>query len=83
MFISQIPTPTTSSLDLLGEHLLAAIVFSTVGIVFFSMCLFVMDKITPFSIIKEIFEEHNTALAIIAASIVLGISIIIGAAILG
>ncbi len=77
------PVRAESGMHLLGEHLLAAIVFSIVGIIVFFICLLIMDKLTPFSIIKEIFEEHNEALAIIVGAIVLGISVIIAAAILG
>jgi len=71
------------AMQLLGAHLIAAVVFSLVGIVVFFLSLLVMEKLTPFSIIKEIEEEHNQALAIIVGAIVLGISIIIAAAILG
>ncbi|MCA9140226.1 MAG: DUF350 domain-containing protein [Planctomycetales bacterium] len=72
-------TPT----QMLGAHLIAAVIFSLVGIVVFGLCLLLMEKITPFSIIKEIGEEHNQALGTIVGAIVLGISIIIAAAILG
>ena len=67
----------------LGDHLIAAVVFSVVGIIVFSLCLFLMEKITPFSIVKEIAEEHNQALGTIVGAVVLGMSIIIAAAILG
>ncbi|QEG39656.1 hypothetical protein UC8_16520 [Roseimaritima ulvae] len=70
-------------MDLLIAHLIAAVVFSVVGIVVFCLCLFVLDKLTPFSIIKEIGEDHNQALGIIIGAIVLGMSIIIAAAISG
>ncbi len=76
-------TETPSSLDILWGHLLAAVVFSIVGIIVFCICLFIMDKLTPFSIVKEIGEDHNQALGTIIGAIVLGISIIIAAAILG
>jgi putative membrane protein len=76
-------TKAVSSMNLLGEHLLAAVVFSIVGIVVFFICLLVMEKLAPFSIIKEIGEEHNEALGMIVGAMVLGISIIIAAAILG
>lgn len=72
-----------SPTQLLGAHLIAAVVFSIVGIIVFFLCLLLMEKITPFSIIKEIGEEHNQALGTIVGAIVLGISIIIAAAILG
>ena len=78
---AQVEAP--SSLEILGGHLLAAIVFSIVGIIVFCVCLFIMDKLTPFSIVKEIGEDHNQALGTIIGAIVLGISIIIAAAILG
>lgn len=72
-----------SQLAVLGGHLLAAVVFSIVGIIVFFLVLLLMDKVTPFSIIKEIIDEHNQAVAIIVAAIVVGISLIIAAAILG
>jgi putative membrane protein len=75
-------TPS-SSWELLGQHLLAAIIFSIVGVIVFFASLLLMEKLTPFSIIKEIGEEHNLALAIIVGAIVLGIAIIIASAVLG
>lgn len=72
-------TPT----QLLGAHVIAAVVFSIIGIIVFFLCLLLMEKVTPFSIIKEIGEEHNVALGIIVGAIVLGISMIIAAAIQG
>lgn len=74
---------TATPMQLLGAHLIAAVVFSLVGIVVFALCLLLMEKITPFSIVKEIGEEHNVALGIIVGAIVLGISIIVAAAIQG
>lgn len=74
---------TPGPMQLLGAHLIAAVVFSLIGIVVFAISLFVMEKSTKFSIVHEIVEEHNQAMAIIVGAIVLGISIIIAAAILG
>ena len=42
-----------------------------------------MEKLTPFSVVKEIEEDQNVALAVIVGAVVLGISIIIAAAIVG
>ncbi len=72
-----------TGIDLLLEHLIAASVFSIVGIIVFVGCLILAEKLTPFSIIHEIGEEHNMAVSIVVAAIVLGISVIIAAAILG
>lgn len=78
------PVPTTgTSLDLLLQHLIAACVFSVVGIVVFMGCLVLMEKLTPFSILHEIGEEHNLAVSIVVAAIVLGVSIIIAASVIG
>lgn len=73
----------TSGIDILLQHLVAAFVFSVVGIIVFVACLVLAEKLTPFSIIHEIGEEHNMAVSIVVAAIVIGISVIIAAAILG
>lgn len=72
-----------TSLNVLIEHLIAATVFSLVGIIVFVFCLVLAEKLTPFSIIHEIGEEHNMAVSIVVAAIVVGVSIIIAAAIMG
>jgi putative membrane protein len=64
-------------------HLVAAFVFAIIGLIFFAIAFFIIAKVTPFSIRKEIEEDHNTALAIVLASIILGMAIIIGMAITG
>lgn len=74
---------TGSSLEMMGQHLFAAIVFSIVGVIVFFSSLLLMEKLTPFSIIKEIGEEHNMAVAMIVSAIVVGIALIIAAAVLG
>jgi len=67
----------------LGRHLLAAVVFAAVGIGVLFACIWVFDKIKPFSFRKEILEDQNTALGIIVGAVLLGASIIIAAAISG
>jgi putative membrane protein len=60
-----------------------AVVFTAIGLALFGMAFVIMGKVTPFSIRKEIEEDHNTALAIVLASVILGIAIIVAAAIHG
>ena len=67
----------------LWEHLLAAVIFSLVGVGVLAVCFKLMSKLSPFSIKKEIEEDQNVALAIIMGSVIIGMSIIIAAAILG
>ncbi len=62
-------------------YLLNAAVYSLLGIVIFILAFLVLDKITPYSLWKEICEEHNTALAILIGAMSIGICIIIAAAV--
>ena len=59
------------------------LVYSAVGLAVFAAAFFIFEKITPFSIRKEIEEDQNTALAIIFGSVLIGLAIIIAAAIAG
>lgn len=77
------PVMRETRTGLLAYHLAAAAIFSVVGIVVLFLAIFLMEKLTRFSIAKEIVDEHNTALAIIVGAIVIGIAIIIAASILG
>lgn len=68
------------------EHLdpaviLSALLYSGIGLAVFALAFFVMVRATPFSIRKEIEEDQNTALAVVMGSIVIGLAIIISAAI--
>ncbi|HRJ87871.1 MAG TPA: DUF350 domain-containing protein [Pyrinomonadaceae bacterium] len=70
-------------LDQLLEVLVTTLIFVLIGLVVFAIAFFIMDKVTPFSIRKEIEEDHNTALAIVIGAMILGIALIVAAAING
>ncbi len=74
-------------MDLLVElkpmGMLSTIVYSLIGMMLFAFAFFVVQKIVPFSLRKEIEEDQNTALAIIIGSIFIALAIIIQAAIRG
>ncbi len=59
------------------------LVYSAVGLAVFAAAFFIFEKITPFSIRKEIEDDQNTALAIIFGAVLIGLAIIIAAAIVG
>lgn len=63
---------------LASSALLATLLYTGVGIAAFLLAFFVITKATPFSIRKEIEEDQNVALAIVIASVILGIAHIIG-----
>ncbi len=74
---------TVGESGLLIRHLLAAIVFSLVGVAVLGLCFWLMHRFCPFPLVKEIEEDQNTAVAIVMAAVILGISLIISAAIQG
>ena len=63
--------------------LITTAIFTAFGLLVFAIAYLIMVKATPFSVRKEIEEDHNTALAIVIGAIIIGISIIIAAAIQG
>ena len=65
------------------SHLLGSVVFALVGVFAFAIAFLVMAKVTPFSIRKEIEEDHNTAFAIVIAAVILGIALIVAATVHG
>ena len=65
------------------EPIVLAIVFTVIGMILFGICLLLIVKITPFSVRKEIEEDQNTALGIIIGAMILGIAIILAAALHG
>jgi putative membrane protein len=65
------------------KTLVSALSFSALGILLFAVAFLIIVKVTPFSLRKEIEEDQNTALAIIIASVILGIALIVSAAIHG
>jgi len=67
----------------LTSHVVAAVIFSLIGIAILGLCFWLMTKITPFSVVKEIEEDQNTALGIILGSVMIAMAIIIAAAIHG
>jgi hypothetical protein len=67
----------------LGEALLFMLMFAVAGIVMAIVGYKVFDKLTPGDLHKEIIENKNVAAAIVAGAMVLGICIIIAAAMIG
>ncbi|HEY4121448.1 MAG TPA: DUF350 domain-containing protein [Byssovorax sp.] len=62
---------------------ISSLLFVAIGIVAFGVAFLIIAKVTPFSIRKEIEVDQNTSLAILIGSVILGLSIIIAAAIHG
>jgi putative membrane protein len=58
-----------------------AVVYAALGIFVFAAAFFVIDKVTPYNLWKEIVQEHNIALAILLGTMSIGICIIIASAV--
>lgn len=65
------------------KAVVASVVYSLIGIVMFAISFLIIKLVTPFSLRKEIEEDQNTALAVMIGSVIIGLSIIIAAAIGG
>ena len=63
--------------------LVTTLLFVLIGLVVFALAFIIIEKVAPFSVRKELEEDHNTAIAIVIASVILGSALIIAAAIHG
>ena len=63
--------------------LVNSLVYTVVGVAIFWIAFLVIDKLTPYSLWKELVEEKNVALAIVVGAMCLGIAVIVAAAIHG
>ena len=68
--------------DSFGTALLATVVFGLVGIILAVIGFKIFDWVTPFNLEKEMCENKNPAVGILCGAIVLGVCIIVAAAIL-
>ena len=63
------------------SNLLNALVFALLGIVIFAFAFWIIDKMTPYHLWREVVEDKNVALAILVGAVALGMCIIIAAAV--
>lgn len=67
--------------DQLADVLPFAVVFAIVGILILAAAYFALHLVAPFSIRQQIERVKNPAVAVILASLVVGIAIIVAAAV--
>lgn len=63
------------------QLVLNSLLFAGIGIVVLVLSFIIIDKLTPYNLWQEIIEKRNVSLAIVAASFMLGLAIIISSAI--
>ena len=64
-------------------HVILLFIYVPLGLSFFALAWMIIAKMTPFSLRKEIEEDQNIALAILLGSVILGIALIVAAALRG
>jgi uncharacterized membrane protein YjfL (UPF0719 family) len=72
-----------SGLDSFLHAIVSSVVFSIIGMLFFGIAFLIINKVAPFSIRKEIEDDQNTALGIVIGSVIIGVAMIVSAALHG
>lgn len=62
---------------------LSTVVYTLFGVIVFALAFWAIVKLAPFSIRKEIETDQNVAVAVLIASVILGLAIIIAAVLHG
>lgn len=60
-----------------------SILYALIGVAMFWLSFVIIDKLTPYDLWAELVEKQNVAVAIVVASMSLGISLIVAAAVVG
>ena len=77
------PPASTWHPQSLGHAIANMVIFAAIGLAVAIIGFKVFDKCTPGNLTKEIVENKNMAAAIVAAAVILGVSIIIAASMVG
>jgi len=67
----------------LWHGMLSSVIYAAIGILISVVSYFIIDRIIPGNMGKQIAEDRNVAVAIVAGAFILGICIIIAASIAG
>ncbi|MBU0638037.1 MAG: DUF350 domain-containing protein [Planctomycetes bacterium] len=62
-------------------QLIPTVIYFVVGLVLFGFSIWLMERLTPFSLRKEIEEDQNVALGIVIGAALIGLAIILAAVI--
>ena len=65
------------------QPIVTSLIYSGIGIFIFALDYKVAEWLLPFNLAKELSEDDNTAVGVLMGSIMLGLAIIIAAAIHG
>lgn len=68
-------------LDKLWATMEQTVIFVAFGLVVFALAFLIIVLVAPFSVKKEIEDDQNTSLAIIIGAVIIGVAMIISAAV--
>ena len=83
LLFNMLPLGFVVKMEELLPVLITTVIFVFIGLIVFGIAFFIVVKVAPFSVKKEIEEDQNTALAIIIGAIIIGVALIISSAIQG
>ena len=81
-FTPAVAMAQSKGITLEWSEVLVTAVYGTMGIVLAIAGYFLFELVTPFSVKKELTEDDNLAMGVVIGAMVLGVSIIVAAAIL-
>ena len=67
----------------MADLIIETLAFTLIGLILFAIAFWIIVKVSPFSIRKELEDDQNIALGIVIAAVIIGISLIVSAAIHG
>ncbi len=70
-------------LDKLWNTMETTVIFVAFGLIVFALAFLIIVLVAPFSVKKEIEDDQNTSLAIIIGAVIIGVAMIISAAVHG
>ena len=68
-------------MDQIARNVVVSISFAVIGFALLFVGYRVLDLLTPHSMSKQIFEDHNMAAAILAGAFVIALALVVAAAI--
>lgn len=83
LFLSTPALGMIVKLDELLPVLATTVIFVAIGLIVFAIAFLIVVLVAPFSVKKEIEEDQNVSLAVIIGAVIIGIAMIISAAIQG
>lgn len=66
-----------------SKYIVASVLYSVLGILILFLAFWIIEKITPENLWKEILEKQNMALAVVFAAFIIAIAIIVSSSIHG